>query len=88
MERGRPSEYRPEYINAVDEYLNECRDTTEVYGEEKPIVKVKVKLPTVEGFARKLGVNKTSLYEWEKKHPDFSNALDKIRIEQYELLYG
>lgn len=89
---GRPPEYKEEYIAKVQEYLEIHQD------EEKQVVKqssekyemydnkLKVKLPTIEGFARFIGVNKTSLYEWEKKHPEFSNALDDIRQEQQERL--
>lgn len=92
--RGRPSEYKEEYINKVDEYL-ESRQDEDVQivkqanaekGYEMYDNKLKVRLPTIEGFARFIGVNKTSLYEWEKEHPDFSNALDKIRTEQQERL--
>jgi hypothetical protein len=51
-------------------------------GYEKIDYVLRVNLPTIEGFARFIGVNKTTLYEWDKKYPDFSNSLDKIRIEQ------
>lgn len=89
-ELGRPTKYREEYIYKVDEYLSEHQDKelervglrNEEKGYEKIDYVLKVDLPTIEGFALFLGVNKTSLYEWEKDHPDFSNALDKIRTEQ------
>lgn len=89
---GRPTEYKEVYISKVDEYLKIHQD------EEKQVVKqssekyemfdnkLKVKLPTIEGFALFIGVNKTSLYEWEKKHEQFSNALEKIRQEQQQRL--
>lgn len=89
---GRPPEYKVEYIKKVDEYLDLHQD------EEVQIVKqssekyemfdnkLKVDLPTIEGFALFLGVNKTSLYEWEKIHQEFSNALTKIRTEQHNRL--
>jgi hypothetical protein len=89
---ARPSEYKKEYIKKVDEYLEIHQD------EEVQVVKqssekyemfdnkLKVDLPTIEGFALFLGVNKTSLYEWEKKDDEFSNALDKIRTEQHNRL--
>ncbi len=91
---GRPPEYKPEYVAKAEEYLAECQDedvqTVKQANEEKGYEmfenKLKVKLPTLEGFARYIGVNKTSLYEWEKLHPDFSNALDKIRTEQHDRL--
>ena len=77
---GAPTKYKKEYCEKADDYLSECQD---VFSDDK---KLKVKLPTIEGFSRYLDVNKTSLYEWEKKNKEFSNALDKIRIEQRERL--
>ena len=78
---GRPTDYREEYINSVDTYISECVDYIE---KDKKTVKI----PSIEGFAKKLGVNKTSLYEWQKKHPLFSNAIDKIMDEQKERLFN
>lgn len=34
---------------------------------------------TIEALAGIWGVNKTSIYEWSKKHPEFSNALQEGR---------
>lgn len=97
MATGRPTEYKAIYVEKVDEYL-ESRVDAEVdvvtlidkgEGEEPAEYsksEFRVKLPTIEGFALFLEVNKTSLYEWEKKHDDFSNALGKIRNEQKQRL--
>jgi len=88
-EKGRPTKYLEEYNNKVDEYLELHQDKElervglrSEKGYEKLDYVLKVDLPTIEGFALFLGVNKTTLYEWDKKYPDFSNSLDKIRIEQ------
>lgn len=89
---GRPEEYKESYIEQVDVYLESRQDKEYEFhktrGEKSDSYeeKVKVKLPTIEGFALFINVNKTSLYEWEKKHPEFSNALDKIRQEQMQRL--
>jgi len=97
---ARPSEFKEEYITKVDEYLSQNQDeevkivksakvsktSDESSGWQNVGIKLKVKLPTIEGFAMFIGVNKTSLYEWEKKHYKFSNALDKIRTEQLQRL--
>lgn len=77
---GRPSEYKEEYPAKAEHYLSQCEDTLTERG------KLQVKLPTIEGFSTYLGVNKSSLYEWEKKHPEFSDALDLIRKEQQQRL--
>ncbi len=88
-EKGRPTKYLEEYNNKVDEYLELHQDKElervglkSEKGYEKIEYVLRVNLPTIEGFARFIGVNKTTLYEWDKKYPDFSNSLDKIRIEQ------
>lgn len=92
MTLGRPSKYDPAFIHKAQDYLDDCQDTEDEFhktrGEKSDSYDriVEVNLPTIEGFALYLGVNKTTLYEWEKIHPDFSNALDKIRIEQHKRL--
>lgn len=93
-ERGRPTSYDRKFIDSVYEYLDECidedvqvvRQANLEKGYEMYDNKLKVRLPTVEGFARFIGVNKSSLYEWERLYPDFSDALEDIRREQKERL--
>jgi len=76
---GRPTKYKKEYIEAVDEYLAENIDS---YEENR----FNVNLPTIEGFAVYIGVNKSSLYEWSETHDEFSNSLEKILHEQQKRL--
>lgn len=93
---GRPEKYDPVFIDEVTVYLEEHKDEeiqlVKQAGENKSggyemfENKLKVKLPTIEGFARHIGVNKTTLYEWAAKYEAFSNALDVIRTEQQERL--
>ena len=92
MGKGRPTTYKEEYIDKVDEYLAECQD------EEKQVVKqssekydmydnkLKVNLPTVEGFALWLGIPKRTLYDWKDAHEDFSHSLERIVEEQRKRL--
>lgn len=81
MPAGRPTAYREEYIGKVNDYIKSCED---VIDHKQGIAKVD--LPTHEGFALYLGVNKTTLYEWAKVHAEFSNALDEIKAEQQKRL--
>lgn len=91
---GRPSEFKEEYIEKVDDYLEENQDEVEAVlesenertGRVRYDPKLKVKLPTIEGFARYINVSKKSLYNWEKEHPKFLHALEKIKIEQQQRL--
>lgn len=80
---ARPEEYKKEYITKVDEYLLQNQDE-EVRAVKS--AKLKVKLPTIEGFALFIGVSKKSLYNWEEKYPEFLHALEKIRTEQHNRL--
>lgn len=92
--RGRPSEYKEEYIDKVDEYLEANQDeevqvvkqSNSEKGYEMYDNKLKVKLPTIEGFARYIGVSKKTLYNWRDEHPEFLHALEEIEAEQKERL--
>lgn len=67
---GRPTKYIPEVIYPkVEEYLSSC-------GKEQ------TELPTVEGLALYLGVNADTLFEWDKKYPEFSESIKKILMKQ------
>jgi len=76
----------------VDDYLATRADKVfefhKTIGEKSDSYerRVEVKLPTVEGFALFINVNKTTLYEWREKHTEFSNSLEKIVEEQRKRL--
>ena len=70
---GRPTKYKQEFVEEVEKYLA----TT---GKEQ------MNLPKIESFAIWLDVNKDTLYEWKKKYPEFSDALDKIMLRQCQQL--
>lgn len=91
---GRPTKYREEMCFKVHDYLEENKDVTfqvlvmenEEKGYQKYENRTKVYLPTIEGFARYLGINKDTLYEWKDKYPLFSDSLDLILEEQQRRL--
>lgn len=77
MPAGRPTDYSPDVIKRLDEYLNTCgREQTE--------------LPTVEGFALFIGVDTDTINNWADKknddgelvHPEFFGAYKKLKDTQ------
>jgi hypothetical protein len=71
---GRPTKYIPEVIYPkIEEYISRC-------GREQ------TSLPTIEGLALYLGVNPDTLFEWDKRHPEFSESLKKILALQKKQL--
>lgn len=94
MPAGRPTKYLPKFIKKVDEYLKLCQDTEKNVvkqansekGYEMYENKLVVNLPTINGFALFINVDKTTLYEWKGKYPEFSYSLRKIKTEQEKRL--
>ncbi len=89
---GRPTDYDETIIPRTLEYINQCIDTEEDYikshGKDSQSLErlIRVKLPTIEGLAVYLNVNKTTIYEWESKSIEFSNVLAGLRSKQAETL--
>lgn len=90
---GRPTKYSDEILKRTLEYIDECEDDEvqqtvgmSAKGTELFKNKVVVNLPSVEGLAYYLDVNKSTLYEWEKEYPEFSNALSKLRAKQADVV--
>lgn len=93
MPAGRPIEYDYERLGPlIEEYINKCVDEVEEYhktrGEKSDSYErlVRVKLPTIEGLALYLGIDKTTVYEWEKTYAEFSHDVKRVRALQAERL--
>ena len=93
MDVGRPTDYNEQILKDTESYIESCEDevTQVVTGEsEKGFTtykeKVRVKLPSIEGLAFKLRVNRDTIYEWEKKYPEFSDIINVLRAKQAERL--
>ena len=89
---GRPSKYRAEFIDKIDEYLKSKQDAIFEFHKTRGTTsdsyerKIDVNLPTKEGFAKYIDVVVSTLFEWEKDHKEFSKALGKITAEQKKRL--
>ena len=70
---GRPTEYREEFNQLADEYLQTC-------GREQ------TRLPKVTEFYRMIGISRQCGDEWSKKYPAFGDTIKKIMEHQQEEL--
>ncbi|MBI5151323.1 MAG: hypothetical protein HZA34_01985 [Candidatus Pacebacteria bacterium] len=70
--RGRPTKYTASTMERLRFYTRDCQKSGV--------------FPTIEGLAAYLGVGSRTLYDWEAEHADFSQAMDKLRDTQKELL--
>lgn len=85
---GRPLEYKPDLVDKAQEYLDSCEDK-EIEQEKKDgwtTYKIQAKLPTIEGLALYLDVDRTTIYDWCSKFPEFSHIVEKLRVEQADRL--
>ena len=78
--KGRPTDYDPKYIEEVDLYIADHKDERQDNGKQT------VRLPTRDGFAKRIGKPRQTIDNWCKANPEFFDALEKIDIEQKERL--
>jgi len=85
---GRPTKYKEEFIDKAYEYIQACADEeyqlTKSFSDkgESWDNKIRVKLPTIGGFALFIGVSERVLYDWGNENDDFLQALNDIKEEQ------
>jgi hypothetical protein len=90
---GRPSKYDPKFCDELIEYfdiephfetpvLTRRKDGTEV----EKVAFIASDLPTLAGFAVKIGVDRDTLKEWAHVHPEFSAAIKKAKECQENIL--
>lgn len=73
---ARPTIYGENILLKTAEYIAGCKD----FEIENKLIKVN--LPTIEGLARFLDINKTTIYAWRKEKEEFSNLIDGLLEEQ------
>lgn len=92
MATGRPIEYNPKIIDKANEYLEFCIDEqydwTKTNGDKSVSYehRIIVRLPSIEGLARYLGVARSTVYKWKEEYPEFSDILEEILSEQADRL--
>jgi len=84
--RGRPSKYKSDYCDELIKYFDiEPHFETPVIttykdGTTKEEVKfIPSDLPTLAGFAKKIGVHRDTVNQWEKDHKEFSDAINRAK---------
>lgn len=92
MPAGRPTKYSEDILSKTQQYIDSCEDVEDqvVSGESEKFtaykVRLRVKLPTIEGLAYFLRVHKDTIFEWEKVHDEFSDLLNILRGKQFQEL--
>lgn len=71
---GRPKKINNDVINQAREYFNSFD------------ISVSTLLPTIEGLALKLHINRDTVYQWEKENEMFSDIVNDLRALQAEKL--
>lgn len=77
---GRPTNYRPEYCQAIVDYFahpDSWEINTDLKGSSKPIPKSKI--PTIERWCHSIGVHSRTLDDWQKRYPEFRDAYQTAR---------
>lgn len=76
---GRPTDYSKEILEKALEYIDVTQD-------EVTEGKIKVNLPSIEGLATYIDVNRDTVYEWCKVHKEFSDIIEKLKEKQVKSL--
>lgn len=85
---ARPTKLTPELYLVASTYLDECKDSVEHFEGEsgKQWETWRIKLPTVAGLARKLGISRSTLYKWADEQDEFSYIVEDLLLEQDDRL--
>ena len=91
--KGRPTKYRKEYCDDIIQYFDippqqvVYKQTYYANGtlkSEEPVT-LPAQFPTMQGFARMIGVNIDTLHEWRKQYLDFSEAYTRAQELQEKI---
>ena len=77
---GRPTNYRPEYCQAIVDYFaspNSWEINTDAKGSAKAVPSGKI--PTIARWCHSIGVSTRVLDDWQRRHPEFAEAYQMAR---------
>lgn len=89
---ARPTDYNESILTRSIEYIDSCEDVLESFisGQSENFTKydqkLKVKIPTIEGLASYLKIHRSTLYAWQKEHPEFSDIIEQLQQKQADRL--
>ena len=90
---GRPTKYTEDLPEKILDFFDvplERSIPRDIVTKEGVITIMEIKpnrVPTIERFAANLRVHKSTLYEWSKKYPEFSDALNICRMIQHDMIH-
>lgn len=71
--RGRRTKYSQDMVKIAKDYV----ENHQRYGDV---------IPSIEGLALVLGVNRNTIYEWKRQYKEFSDTLEILNLKQTKLL--
>jgi len=97
MRTGRPQKFDIlKYEALTEEYLDKCKDTykklityrsrSKRWVSERYTYKLQATIPTVQWFAKYCWIHRSTVYDWCKKYPDFSDMVEYVKCVQADKL--
>lgn len=89
MAGGRPTLYEERYVQELLDYFNREPCTFQIVENSKGEmcrVAIPASLPTLAGFACKIGVHRGTLQNWANEHEEFFSALKACKEYQEHIL--
>jgi len=78
---ARPTKLTTDLRKKAEQYIAECEDTIN-FTNKGAISYIDVKLPSIVGLAKYLGIHKDTVYEWRKTDTMFSDLVKDVEQEQ------
>lgn len=98
MKYWRPHKYDSvKYEQLTEDYLKSCEDrykklvtrrtiSKNIITSEQYTYKLQATIPTVQWYANHCWIHRSTVYDWCKKYPDFSDMVEHVKCVQTEKL--